>query len=144
MPHITEVDLTADNPCVVYCIITGASSWSAQIDHVIGINRFHSSCRIIGKAPQNLSTDRRWLVRWHNGELALLHNLGMRECIHPPVAYILTDTTKMFWSLLKVHNLSTDLQALEQYTNRISLHKQYSDQNQYRHYYCCRSDKRPF
>ncbi len=57
MPDIAEVNLAADNHGVVCAIITCASSWDTQIDHVIGINCFNSSCHIIGKALQNLSTN---------------------------------------------------------------------------------------
>src|SRR6266849_6407599 len=58
MPDIAEVNLAADNRGVVYCIISCASSWSTQIDHVIGINCFKSSYHIIGKTSQNLSYKR--------------------------------------------------------------------------------------
>src|SRR6266704_187270 len=58
MPDIAEVNLAADNRGVVCYIITCASSWSPQINYVIGINCFDSSRHIISKTSQNLSSKR--------------------------------------------------------------------------------------
>src|SRR6266700_474560 len=58
MPHITEVELTTNNLCVVCGIIACAFSWSTQIYHMIGINHSNSSCYIISKTAQNLSANR--------------------------------------------------------------------------------------